>query len=164
MNVFEFAMQMETDGKAYYEENAARVDDPGLKKILMELAEDEQKHYNLFKALRDGADASYENAGETKILASVKNVFQTMQDEKKSFAFAGEAKRIWAEAQHVEKKSEEFYREKAKEVDDGNQKNILNKIADEEHKHWVTLESVIQFLKRPQQWLEDAEWNNIEDY
>jgi hypothetical protein len=164
MNVFEFAMQMETDGKAYYEENAARVDDPGLKKILMELAEDEQKHYNLFKALRDGADASYEAAGETKILTSVKNVFQTMKDEKKSFAFADEAKGIWAEAQLVEKKSEEFYREKAKEIDDDNQKNILNKIADEEHKHWVTLENVIQFLKRPEQWLEDAEWNHIEDY
>lgn len=164
MNVFEFAMQMETDGKAYYEENAARVDDPGLKKILMELAEDEQKHYNLFKALRDGTDASYEAAGETKILTSVKNVFQTMKDKKKSFAFADEAKGIWAEAQLVEKKSEEFYREKAKEIDDDNQKNILNKIADEEHKHWVTLENVIQFLKRPQQWLEDAEWNHIEDY
>jgi rubrerythrin len=164
MNVFEFAMQMETDGKAYYEENAARVDDPGLKKILMELADDEQKHYNLFKALRDGADASYEATGETKILTSVKNVFQTMKDKNQTFAFADEAKKIWAEAQLVEKKSEEFYREKAKEVGDDNQKNILNKIADEEHKHWVTLESVIQFLKRPEQWLEDAEWNHIEDY
>ncbi len=164
MNVFEFAMQMEMYGKAYYEENATRVDDPGLKRILMELAEDEQKHYNLFKALRDGANASYENAGETKILASVKNVFQTMKDKNQSFALADEAKSIWAEAQLVEKKSEEFYREKAKEINDDNQKNILNKIADEEHKHWVTLESVIQFLKRPEQWLEDAEWNHIEDY
>ena len=164
MNVFEFAMQMEMDGKAYYEENAARVDDPGLKKILMELAEDEQKHYNLFKALKDGADARFEAAEETKILTSVKNVFQTMKDKNQSFAFADEAKNIWAEAQLVEKKSEEFYREKAKEVDDDNQKNILNKIADEERKHWVTLESVIQFLKRPEQWLEDAEWNHIEDY
>ena len=164
MNVFEFAMQMEMDGKAYYEENAGKVEDPGLKKILMELAEDEQKHYNLFKALRDGADARYEDAGETAILASVKNVFQTMKDEKRSFAFADEARKIWSEAQQVEKKSEDFYREKAKEVDDDNQKNILNKIADEEHKHWVTLESVLQFLKRPEQWLEDAEWNNLEAY
>lgn len=49
-------------------------------------------------------------------------------------------------------------------MDDDNQKNILNKIADEEHKHWVTLESVLQFLKRPEQWLEDAEWNNLEAY
>jgi rubrerythrin len=164
MNVFEFAMQMEMDGKAYYEENAARIDDPGLKKILMELAEDEQKHYNLFMALRDGADARYEDAGETTILTSVKNVFQTMKDENQSFAFADEAKRIWAEAQEVEKKSEAFYREKAREIGDDNQKSILNKIADEEHKHWVTLESVIQFLKRPERWLEDAEWNNLEDY
>jgi rubrerythrin len=130
----------------------------------MELAEDEQKHYNLFKALRDGAKARFEKAEETKILTSVKNVFQTMKDRNQSFAFADEARKIWAEAQLVEKKSEEFYREKAKEIGDGNQKNIFNKIADEEHKHWVTLESVIQFLKRPEQWLEDAEWNHLEEY
>ena len=74
------------------------------------------------------------------------------------------AKSIWEEAREVEKKAEEFYREKGDEVGDEKQKRILNRIADEEHRHWITMENVIQFLDRPQQWLEDAEWSNLEDY
>ena len=70
----------------------------------------------------------------------------------------------WEQAREVEKKSEDFYRAKAGEVDDKNQAHILNRIADEEHKHWVTIENVIKFLDRPRHWLEDAEWNNLEDY
>ena len=52
----------------------------------------------------------------------------------------------------------------AEELTDNNQKAIFNRIADEEHKHWVTMENVIQFLDKPGNWLEDAEWNNLEDY
>ena len=44
MNIFEYAMKMELDGKQYYEESAAKVGNPELKRILMELAGDEEKH------------------------------------------------------------------------------------------------------------------------
>ncbi|MBD3258123.1 hypothetical protein GF377_06795 [candidate division GN15 bacterium] len=165
MNVFEYAMQMETDGRKFYLDNAEKVESPELKKILLELANDELKHYNLFKAMRDGAPAEYKDEEKTTILATIKNVFQEMRDQgKKDFAFADDAKKIWQEAQEVEKKSEDFYREKANEMGDDNQRRILNRIADEEHRHWVTMQNVIQFLDRPSHWLEDAEWSNIEDY
>ena len=164
MNVFEYAMQMETDGRNYYLENAEKIKQPALKKILMELANDELKHYNLFKALRDGAPAEYKDAEKTTILATVKNVFQELKDEGKEFSFEADARKIWDEAADVEKKSEAFYREKANELTDENQKRILNRIADEEHRHWVTMQNVVQFLDRPQTWLEDAEWSHIEEY
>ena len=164
MNIFEYAMKMELDGKQYYEESAAKVDIPELKKILSELAADEQKHYLIFRALRDGLPAKYEETKKTKILAEVKNVFESLKAQNEEFAFSEEAKNIWTQAQKIEKDSEVFYREKAGEVDDENQKTILTRIADEEYKHWVTMENVIKFLDRPNHWLEDAEWNNLEDY
>lgn len=165
MNVFEYAMQMETDGRNFYLENAEKVKQPELKKILLELAHDEQKHYNLFKALRDGEHAEYKDTEKTTILETVKNVFQQLKDEgREEFQFANDAKKIWMEAQEVEKKSEDFYRQKANEVGNDNQKKILNRIADEEHRHWVTMQNVIQFLDRPQHWLEDAEWSNLDTY
>jgi rubrerythrin len=49
-------------------------------------------------------------------------------------------------------------------VSDAHQKNILSAIADEEQKHWITMENVVKFLDRPNHWLEDAEWSNLEDY
>jgi rubrerythrin len=164
MNIFEFAMKMELDGKQYYEESAVKVNSPELKRILLELAGDEEKHYTIFRALRDGLPVDYEEAKKTKILAEIKNVFQDLKSQNKDFSFPDSAKDIWIHAQKIEKDSESFYREKAGEVNDQHQQNILTRIADEEQKHWITMEHVIKFLDRPNHWLEDAEWSNLEDY
>ncbi|PWB69667.1 hypothetical protein C3F09_10195 [candidate division GN15 bacterium] len=164
MNVFEYAMKMETDGRLFYLDHAGKVTVPELKKILLELADDELKHYNLFKALRDSQPAEYKQSQKTTILATVKNVFEAMKSANKDFQFASEAVKIWQQALEVEKKSEQFYREKAKEVTHANEKMILTSIADEEHRHWVTLNNVIQFINRPKNYLADAEWSNLEEY
>lgn len=164
MDIFEYAMKMEMDGRMFYIEHANKATSPELKKILLELADDEQKHYNIFKALKDGHAAEYKEAEKTTILATVKNVFEAMRAEDKNYAFPADAKKLWEEAREVEKKAEAFYREKAKEVGKPAQAAILHKIADEEHRHWVTMENVIQFLDRPAHWLESAEWTKLEDY
>jgi len=164
MNIFEYAMKMEEDGRAFYLEHAKKTSIPEFRRVLIELAEDELKHYNIFKAIRDGQAAEYKEAEKTTILSTVKNVFESLKAGSKKLSFGTDAKNLWQQAQEIEKKSEDFYRQKAGEVDNETQKLIFNHIADEEHKHWVTLENVIQFLDRPKQWLEDAEWNNLEDY
>ncbi|HUV30949.1 MAG TPA: ferritin family protein [Acidobacteriota bacterium] len=164
MNIFEYAMKMESDGREFYLEHAEKQDIPALRKILLELAEDELKHYNIFKALRDGKPAEYRESEKTRIITTVKNVFESLKAEDREFSFPREAKNVWEQAREIERKSETFYREKADGVDDGTQKGILTSIADEEHEHWVTMENVIRFLDRPNHWLEDAEWSNLEDY
>ncbi|MFH1374352.1 MAG: ferritin family protein [bacterium] len=164
MNVFEYAMKMEEDGRAYYLEHAEKISNPALKRVLVELAEDELKHYNTFKALRDEQSAEYKESEKTTILSTLKNVFETLKAESGEHSIPSDATRVWEHARDVEKKSEAFYREKAAEVDDESQKHILTRIADEEHNHWVALDNVIRFLNRPQQWLENAEWSHLEDY
>lgn len=163
-NVFDYAMQLEQDGRQFYLENAEKTDSPELKKILLELADDEAKHYAIFKALRDGQPAAYDEAAKTTIFTTMKNLFTDMKAAGEEFSFPPDAQRIWEQAREVEKKTEAFYREKANEVDDDKTKQILHKIADEEHRHWVTMENVIKFLDRPNHWLEDAEWSNLEEY
>ena len=164
MNVFEYAMQMELDGKAYYEEAIDKVDSPELKNILQELANDEQKHYIIFKAMKEGKKVELIESDSTKIFAAVKNVFITLKEENKDYTFPADAKNLWEHAREIEKQAEAFYRDEAKKLDDPKNADILNRIADEEHKHWVTMENVIKFIDRPATWLEDAEWNNLEDY
>lgn len=162
MNVFEYAMQMELDGKAYYEEAAKKVDSPELKKILMEIAGDEQKHYILFKSMKDGKDVEYVESEATSILKSVKNIFVTLKEENKDYSFPKDAKKVWEHARDVEKKAEAFYRDEAEKLDNEKNATILHKIADEEHRHWVTMENVINFIDKPNQWLEDGEWADLE--
>jgi len=164
MDIFDFAMKMETDGRNYYLENADKTNVPQLKSIFLQMADDELKHYEIFKALRDGALAEYDESRKTTILSSAKNVFETLKSEGSKFSFDAGVEKIWEQARDVEKKAEAFYREKANEVTDERQKHILNRIADEEHHHWVTLDHVIKFLRHPETSLEDAEWSSSGDY
>ena len=163
MNVFEHAMKMEEDGRAYYLEHAQKTSIPALKKILLELADDELKHYNLFKDLRDSQSASYEETGATKILSTTKNVFEVLKDEQAGQDLPLDSINVWEHARQVEKDAEEFYRGKASEADDDNQKNIWNAIANEEHKHYKAIDNVVRFLNKPTQWLEDAEWSDLSE-
>ncbi len=164
MDIFEYAMKMEQDGKSYYEEHAAKMDIPALKQILLELAGDEQKHYIIFKSMRDGVAVKYEPSHDTKIFDRVRNVFEQLKSDDTEFTFPSSAKEVWVKAREIERETEKFYREKAADLQDKNQQMVINKIADEEHKHWATMEQVIKFLDRPSTWLENAEWNNLEDY
>lgn len=164
MNVFEQAMKMEMDGKAYYEEHAARTDNPQLKGILLELANDEKKHFEIFRAMRDGGAVNVGEAKQTVIFKQVKNIFEELKANDDKAAFPSSFRDVCINAREVEAKAEKFYREKMAETDDESYKEMLTMIADEEHRHWVALEHVIRYLDRPDQWLEDAEWNNLEDY
>lgn len=164
MNVFEYAMKMEMDGKSYYEDSAAKVTHPQFKRILLELAADEQKHYNIFRAMRDGLVAEYKESEQTHIFESVKNIFEELTASGRHFEFDDDAKKLWLYAQELEKQAEDFYRQRAEEIDNDNNRRILHRIADEEHKHWVTMENIIKFIDRPEHWLENAEWNQLEDY
>jgi rubrerythrin len=136
-----------------------------MKQIFDELAMDEQRHYDTFKAMRDGKKTDVEAAFRTNILATTKNVFQKMRDEGKEIAeFAEGVKDAWQKALEIEDKSEKFYRKQADQTSDDEQKQIWNRIGDEEHKHWVAINNVVKFINRPNQWLEDAEWHNMEAY
>ena len=51
MDIFEFAMKMEMDGKKYYESKAALTKEKSLKKILLTLAEEEQHHVHMIESV-----------------------------------------------------------------------------------------------------------------
>ncbi len=164
--IFDFAMRMEQDGRAYYEKEAAKTNVPALKKILLGLAEDEIRHYNIFKNLKEQHSADLGDLSEktTAIMTTARNLFEEMANEGSDVDTHNEAIEVWTHAQEIEKKSEDFYKAKAKEVDNPRAKEMLIKIAAEEAKHWAVIESVRQFLERPKTWLEDSEWSHLEDY
>ena len=163
MNVFEHAMKMEEDGRDYYLDQAKQAKTPVLRRILEELADDESRHYRIFKALRDSQMDDATGFG-TAIIATTKNIFDTLKADAASLNAAelGPVS-VWEHAREVEKEAEAFYRLKADEENDETKKQALLKIADEEHRHYRALDSVISFLNEPRQWLEDAEWSNLEE-
>jgi len=163
MSIFELAMKLEADGRAYYLEHAERQDHSGLKKILLELADDELKHFNLFKSMRDGASVGPNNIKGTTVTQTALNIFEQLKANADSESFSSDTRAIWEHALEVEKHSEDFYRQKAAEVEDPAQKETWMKIADEEHRHWLLIQSVCEFLDEPERYLADAEWTSLDD-
>lgn len=161
MDIFEYAMQMERDGEAYYRDLAAKCNLEGLKRILTMLADDEAVHYHVFKNLKDHSTTKLQ--GST-VVKDAKNIFAEMKDKETPFNLAGSEIDLYKKAVEIENKSEDFYREKADEVESEDAKRLLLEIAEEEKNHAFLLEHMVAFLARPQTWLENAEFHHLDEY
>ncbi len=162
MNVFEFAMQMEKDGEAFYREIAKKTKDAGLKKIFTTLADEEVVHYETFKKLYEKTSAK---AVESNILDKAKNIFVEIKAAG-GINISEETPQIEAykKALEAEKDAYSFYEKKAEDVSDPDEKKILLTFAREERRHYRLIENVIEFVSRPEEWLENAEFAKLEEY
>ena len=160
MNIFEYAMQMEKDGENYYRQLAQQTANKGLKTILTMLADEEVKHYNAIERMK----TEEPQMAEATILTDAKNVFVQIKESNEKFGFDIKHTKLYKKAQDIEKRSQDFYLEKANETEKKYQKRIFQKLAEEEKKHYFLLENIIQFVSRPETWLENAEFFHLEEY
>jgi rubrerythrin len=161
MNIFEYAMQMEKDGEAYYRELASKCKQEGLTHILNLMADDEVGHYEAFKKLRDESSAEI---ADSVVLKSAKNIFSQMKGQLADFNFDASEIDLYKKAVNIEKEAAQFYREKAEEITDPDAKKVVLKIAGDEQKHQFLLENMVDFLARPETWVENAEFNHLDEY
>ncbi len=155
MNVYEYAMKVEKDGEEYYRELASNSDNTGLKKIFNMLADEEVKHYHIFKSMMKNDMDKLENL---KLLTDTKTIFETLSNEKNSVNFDLNQIQYYKDAVEKEDNSYEFYSNEAKKSDNEKEKNIFLKIADEEVKHKKVLEEIVSFVEEPANWVESAEF------
>jgi rubrerythrin len=159
MNVFEFAMQMEKDGETFYRDLAQKTDNTGLRTILTMIADEEVKHYNIFKALRDGTPGG-ESLPASDMIENSLNIFKQMSDSGEKFPDDEGNKAHYQKAKEIEEKAARFYTEKANETDNAQDKELLFQIAEEEWRHARLFQEFIDFVSAPDSWMEDAEWGN----
>jgi rubrerythrin len=162
MNIYKYAMKMEKDGENYYSELANKIDDAGLQNILRMLANDEAKHYNIIEQMIK-TDVNVELA-ETGILKNAKNIFIKIKGKNLVFDFDLSQINFYRKAQEIEEKSYKFYIEMSDKVEIESQRKIFLKLAGEEKKHMFLLESLVEFVSRPETWIENAEFNHLDDY
>ena len=160
MELMDFAIQMEKDGEAYYRQLAHRTSNAGLRTILTMLADEEVKHQQLFAGWKQALPPDREN----QLLTRAKNIFALMRESDELLPDEGGQVDLYRKAQDLEKKSETFYKEQAGKVANEDQKRALMALAKEEERHYILLENIIEFVSKPQTWLEDAEFNHLEEY
>lgn len=160
MNVFEFAMKMELDGKGYYERMAAETSVNGLKTIFTMLAADEQKHYDTVLAMKEGA------AGEmasTTVLERAKNVFQELAGENDLLGGMKKDLDGYRHAMKIEADSVRLYEDMAKKESTPDIVMLLLKIASEEKKHYNIMENLYDFVLKPEYFLAWREFSNLQE-
>jgi rubrerythrin len=160
MNIFDFAMEKEKYSEDYYRQLAAKSGDKGLMEIFNMLADEEGRHYQIVSDMKKDITP---DLAETTVLSDAKDVFEKMRESAQRFNFNISETELYKKALKIEKQSWDFYLEKADEVVES-QKEIFLELADEEKKHYFLLENIIDFVSRPETWLENAEFYHLEEY
>jgi len=162
MNVFDYAIKMELDGKAFYEKLAKKTESEGLQKIFNELAEDEQKHYDIFSKLKENQNLN--SMPDSTALEGAKNIFTEMQADASSQKLLNTNLDAYQQAMNAEKESAKLYRDAAAKEENAEVKAMLLKIAIEEEKHLNILENIFDFVNAPTQSLVWGEFSNLNEY
>ncbi|RQW76732.1 MAG: ferritin [Geobacter sp.] len=159
MNLFEFAMKMELDGKAYYEKLAAETAIEGLKTILLMLAADEQKHYEAVRDLQTNVPGTMPDSA---VLEKAKNIFEGVRADKT--VVDGMKKELdgYLHAMKIEADSVRLYEDMAKQEDNQDTVALLLRIANEEKKHYNIVQNLYEFGLKPEYYLEWVEFSNRE--
>jgi rubrerythrin len=161
MDIYKFALDMERDGEEYYRNLSAQCENKGLKNILTMLADDEAKHFAVIEKIRDAANAEL---ADSTVVSRAKNIFSDMKEKMSGYNFNISQVDMYAHALETEKASIEFYSSKADEASDEKQKSILTKLAEEERKHYFLINNIIEFVNRPNAWLENSEFNHLDEF
>jgi len=162
MNIYKYAMQLEKDSENYYNKLMNETDDVGLQTILKMLAGEEAKHFSIVEQMMK--NNTHPELTETDLLKNVRNIFEKIKGKKLKFNFDLTQADFYRKAQEFEEKSYRHYLEMSDKVEVEAQKNLLLKLAEEEKKHMFLLENLVEFVSRPETWIENAEFNHLVEY
>lgn len=162
MDIYQFAMKMEKDGENYYRELGAHTNQSGLKQILNLLANEEVKHFQIIEKMSQ--KKTKPSVSQETLFDSVKTIFQSLSETEKIPEFKSDEIDLYRKALDIEKQSHRFYVEKSEEVEEESSKELLRQLAAEENKHAFLIENLIEFMRRPNTWLENAEWYHLDEY
>jgi len=162
MNVYEFAMKMELDGKAFYEKLAAGTSIIGLKSIFAMLADDEQKHYDTVLEMKEKAGKT--KMADSKTLEYAQNMLTDLIAGKESMDMMKEDLDGYRLAMKIEADSVRFYENAAKRERRESVKAILLRIAEEEKEHFNIVENIYDFVLKPKYFLAWGEFSNLKEF
>ena len=160
MNVFDFAMKMELQGKACYENLASSTQVAGLRNIFLGLAADEQKHYEVFRGMKEGNAFAMT---DSRMLEQAKSVFTELAEEKDRIVAMREDLDGYRLGLKIEADSVKLYEDMAKKEQDPETMQLYLRIANEEKKHFNIMDNLYDYTLAPQNFLAWAEFSNLKE-
>ena len=161
MNVFDFALKMEEDGRAYYQKLAAEATVSEFKTIFAMLADAEQEHHDVIAAMKKGVPAEQVNS---KVLEKAKNVFQKILERKQTLASLKEDPDGFKHAIRIAEEGIKLYEEMAGKETNPVAVKVLLMLDEEEKKHLEIMENIYDFVEAPHTFLAWGEFSNLKEY
>ena len=160
-NVFDFALEFEEEHQSFYEDMIEKTENEGLKKVFSDLLEQEKKHVEIVKQLKQEKKVEYV---ESNILPRAKKAFKEISSDLPDNVLPDDQVDIYKKAREMEQRTYDFYSEKAEKAELKYVKEAFKQLAREEKKHENIMNNLVDFVDKPNTWLDDAEWYHIEDY
>jgi rubrerythrin len=166
IEALKFAIQMEIDGKNFYQKSEKSSSTKLGRELFQWLAGEEDKHRQRFEHI-------YEAIKKTEAWPDV--VVQPARSDKLKTIFSGakasgtpqtdeqsaELKSI-ARAMEMENKSQEFYRGQGEGATYPAERTFFNSLAAEEHGHYLALVDYREYLVDPAGWFSKAEHHSLD--
>jgi rubrerythrin len=153
------AIQMEEEGRVFYEKAAQETGNNLGKKMFERLARDEIEHKDTFQKIFDAITSTEDWTGIAQQYSPKIGKLPIFEGEieKKGSPEPSELDALRTGMEN-EKKSVDYYEKVAGETDDPLAKELLTKIRDEEAYHYDLLQAQHDYLSRSGVWLDVAEF------
>lgn len=160
MNVFDFALKMEEDGRTFYRKLAAETSVPEFKTIFSMLADAEGEHHDTIAAMKNGVPAE---KADSKVLEKAKNVFQNLLERKQTLTMLQGDPDGYRHAIRIAEEGIKLYEEMAGKETNPVVVKVLLLLAEEERKHLNIMENIYDFAEAPQTFLAWGEFSNLKE-
>jgi len=161
MNIFDFAMKMEGDGKALYEKLAAETGVAELKTIFTLLAAAEDEHCKALGAMKKKTS---QGTAESKVLENARNVFEGLLERKSAIDLLKEDPDGYRHALKFAMAGIKLYETMAAKETNPATANIFTMLAEDERKHLQILENIYDFVEAPKDFLAWGEFSNLKEF
>jgi len=161
MSTLTFAIQTETDGELYYLKQASLNKGTSLQRAFLLLAEAEKKHADL---LRKKDISSHTSISDDILNAEQTDLFSGKADYKRDAEVVPGQLEVYAVALDMEQKSIDLYQKMLTEATDEQTKQLLKFLVKQEQEHYTLFDELVTLLRRPKDWVENAEFGKREEY
>jgi rubrerythrin len=166
IEALQFAIQMEIDGKKYYETAGAESTSKAGKDLFEWLAGEEDKHRQRFEHIYDEIKNSKKwpetpvKAGEAK---NIKTLFsEALQKTGRTIKAEPSELELVDKAIKMENKTYNFYKNTANSASYETEKNFYEEVATEERGHYLLLTDYREYLVDPAGWFTKSERHSLD--
>lgn len=162
MDFLAFALEMEDKIIQNYKKLAEQcLPHEGIRRILMMLVDDHEKHVSTLNKMKDKPELEVEDSPTFKEAAQL---FTKMREEKQTFSCDMDQLQLYREARALLQKKHDLYLEMSKKFNSDAALPMLNILITEEKRQMKVLDNIIEMVSRPQYWLDNAEFFHLDEY